>query len=81
MLDADLNAIISDLPLSQDIKLALTQKQGWLADCISLCLDFEKGIWHQMEDSCNRLNISYTDILKDYEIASDWAEDKIDELL
>lgn len=79
MLDADLNAIISDLPLSQDIKLALTQKQGWLADCIALCIDFEKGIWHKMEDSCKRLNIPYTGILKEYQIASDWAEDKVNE--
>ncbi|MFT6413724.1 MAG: EAL and modified HD-GYP domain-containing signal transduction protein [Glaciecola sp.] len=80
MLDADLNSIISDLPLSQDIKLSLTHKQGWLADCIALCLDFEKGIWHEMENSCNRLNIPYTDILKEYEIASDWAEDKVEQL-
>lgn len=80
MLDADLTSIISDLPLSQDIKLSLIHKQVWLADCIALCLDFEKGIWHEMEDSCNRLNIPYDDILKKYEIASDWAEEKVEQL-
>jgi EAL and modified HD-GYP domain-containing signal transduction protein len=80
MLDADLNSIISNLPLSQEIKLALTHKQGWLAGCITLCLDFEKGIWHEMEDSCNHLNIRYTDILKEYEIASDWAAEKVETL-
>jgi len=81
MLDADLNEVINNLPLSQDIKLALTEKKGWLANCVALCKQFEKGIWHKMEASCKQLNIPYIEVLRDYEIASDWAEDKLDELL
>lgn len=81
MLDADLNAVINDLPLSEEIKVALTHNQGWLADCITLCQHFEKGNWQQMEDSCKRLNVPYNKILEEYEIAGVWAEDKMQELL
>ncbi len=80
MLDADLIAVINDLPLSEEIKLALTEKQGWLAGCITLCQAFEKGDWEQMEKNCKSLNIPYTEILKEYELAGIWAEDKLNEL-
>ena len=80
MLDADLIAVINDLPLSEEIKSALTKKQGWLADCIELCQHFEKGDWQQMEATCERLNIPYTNILEEYETAGVWAEDKLNEL-
>lgn len=81
MLDADLNTVINDLPLSTDIQLALTKKQGWLADCIALCEHFEKGNWQEMEDNCDRLHISYIKILEEYELAGIWAEEKMHELL
>jgi EAL and modified HD-GYP domain-containing signal transduction protein len=80
MLDADLIAVINDLPLSEEIKSALTKNQGWLADCIELCQHFEKGDWQQMEATCERLNIPYTNILEEYETAGVWAEEKLDEL-
>ncbi|MFQ3251371.1 MAG: EAL and modified HD-GYP domain-containing signal transduction protein [Glaciecola sp.] len=81
MLDANLVTVINDLPLSSEIKLALTENKGWLADCITLCQHFEKGNWQEMEDNCKRLNISYTQILEEYEIAGVWAEEKMLELL
>jgi EAL and modified HD-GYP domain-containing signal transduction protein len=80
MLDADLITVINDLPLSEEIKSALTTNQGWLADCIELCQHFEKGDWQQMEATCERLNIPYTKILEEYETANVWAEEKLNEL-
>lgn len=81
MLDADLDAVISDLPLSDEIKRALTKKHGWLADCVTLCQHFEKGNWQQMEDSCQRLQIPYDEILKAYQNARVWAQEKVDEFV
>lgn len=81
MLDADLKTVINDLPLANDIKMALTNDEGWLADCLTLCQHFEKGNWQQMEESCERLNIPYTKILEEYETATIWAEEKVGELL
>jgi EAL and modified HD-GYP domain-containing signal transduction protein len=81
MLDADLDAVIGDLPLSNEIKHALTKKQGWLADCVTLCQHFEKGSWQQMENSCIRLQIPYNEILEAYQHASVWAQEKVDEFV
>ena len=81
MLDSDLAIVINDLPLSNEIKIALIENKGWLADCLTLCEHFEKGHWQEMEDNCNRLNISYTKILEEYEIAGIWAEEKLLDLL
>jgi EAL and modified HD-GYP domain-containing signal transduction protein len=77
MLDADLNSIINDLPLSEEIKQALTENQGWLADCLILCKYFEKGEWQKMESSCKNLNITYSEILEEYIRAGIWAEERI----
>ncbi len=77
MLDTDLNSIINDLPLSEEIKQALTENQGWLADCLMLCKHFEKGDWQKMESSCKNLNITYTEILEEYVRAGIWAEERI----
>jgi EAL and modified HD-GYP domain-containing signal transduction protein len=81
MLDADLNTVINDLPLAPEIKIALTEHKGWLAESITLCQHFEKGNWQEMEDTCERLNISYIKMLEEYETAGVWAEEKMAELV
>ena len=77
MLDTELNMVINDLPLSDDIKHALIDNQGWLSDCVQLCKHFEQGNWQKMEQSCNDLNIPYQKILEEYEEAGMWAEEKV----
>jgi EAL and modified HD-GYP domain-containing signal transduction protein len=77
MLDTQLNMVINDLPLSEDIKQALVDNQGWLSDCVQLCKHFEQGNWQKMEQSCKDLNIPYQKILEEYEEAGMWAEEKV----
>jgi EAL and modified HD-GYP domain-containing signal transduction protein len=77
MLDTKLNMVINDLPLSDDIKHALIDNQGWLSDCVKLCKHFEQGNWQKMEQCCNDLNIPYQNILEEYETAGMWAEEKV----
>lgn len=77
MLDADLNTVINELPLSNDIKQALTSNQGWLADCLMLCKHFEHADWVKMEDGCDKLNIVYADVLEEYMQAGFWSEDRL----
>ncbi|MBF7073276.1 EAL domain-containing protein [Glaciecola sp. MH2013] len=81
LLDADLKTVVSDLPLSSDIKDALLQDKGWLSHCLKLCKYFEVGDWEKMEKSCEILNIPYQEILDEYEKAGQWAEEKVGQLI
>jgi EAL and modified HD-GYP domain-containing signal transduction protein len=80
LLDADLNAVVNDLPLSADIKIALLDNKGWLANCLILCKHFERGNWDRMERCCAKLGIPFQKVLDEYETASLWAEDKVEQL-
>ena len=80
MLDADLNEIITSLPLSESIKKALLEKQGWLAEFLQVCVDFEKANWTEMEEGCARLGIDYHALLSEYEQTLRWSEERLQEI-
>jgi EAL and modified HD-GYP domain-containing signal transduction protein len=50
ILDAEMEDIISQLPLSDNLKNALINKEGELADYLKLVLCYEKGLWNDCPD-------------------------------
>lgn len=78
MLDADLDEIVSNLPLSPQIKNALLEKEGWLATFLEVCEHFEKANWAAMEKGCVTLGVDYNKLLVEYDEASQWTEERLD---
>lgn len=80
MLDANLATVISQLPLSADIKVALVRHQGWLADCIHLCKQFEQANWEGMVKACDKYEVDYDIMLEAYTESIVWSEQRLDML-
>jgi EAL and modified HD-GYP domain-containing signal transduction protein len=78
MLDTTLAAVISQLPLSLDIKVALVRQQGWLADCITLCQHFEQANWEEMALGCSKYEVEFDDMLEAYNEAITWSEQRME---
>jgi len=77
MLDANLGQLISGMPLSDNIKQALLRHQGRLSEYIDLCKSCENGNWQEIEQASNKYNIAYEDMLKIYQSAEDWADERL----
>lgn len=77
MLDTSLASIVSKLPLSADIKVALVRHQGWLADCIQLSKDFEQANWNKMVAGCEKYGVDYEEMLEAYNESIIWSEQRL----
>nr|WP_136252110.1 HDOD domain-containing protein [Ningiella ruwaisensis] len=77
MLDANLASLISKLPLSADIKIALVRQQGWLADCVQLCKDFEQANWEAMVQGCAKYGVDHDVMLEAYNDSILWSEQRL----
>jgi EAL and modified HD-GYP domain-containing signal transduction protein len=80
MLDSNLATVISQLPLSADIKIALVRNQGWLADCVNLCKQFEQANWEEMMAACKAYEVDYDNMLEAYTESILWSERRLDML-
>lgn len=77
ILDKPFDILLSQLPLSQDIKNALINKEGQLANYLTLAIAYEKGNWeleHKLEAT---LNTSPEDVPKAYNDAIEWANEQL----
>lgn len=73
MLDQELEMVISKLPICPEIKAALANQEGHLADYLAASICYEKGQWQQLEHLCNKLDIAMTDIGDFYQDALKWS--------
>jgi EAL and modified HD-GYP domain-containing signal transduction protein len=76
MLDVKLAAVVSQLPLSTELKLALARQQGWLADCIALCVSFEHAMWNEIKSTCEQYSVDLEAISSAYNDAILWSEQR-----
>jgi EAL and modified HD-GYP domain-containing signal transduction protein len=73
ILDADMAEIVNDLPVSDRLKLALTKKEGELAEYLKAVSCFEKGEWDdasEMGSICDSLDLT----IEKYVEAVEWAD-------
>ncbi len=77
MLDANIDDLIGDMSLSDNIKDALLQHKGWLADVLLICQIFEKGDWKKIDKVCSLLKLDYQELIKLYDDSAKWAEEHV----
>jgi EAL and modified HD-GYP domain-containing signal transduction protein len=73
LLDQSLEMVMKILPISEEIKTALTNNQGYLADYLAASVCFEKGQWQQLEVLSVKLGVSMEDIGDYYQDALQWS--------
>lgn len=74
ILDKPMSEIVKQLPLADDIKLALSERKGFLADYLKLIECYEKGEWIEINDSIISLGIEGQSLPELYMKAMQWAE-------
>lgn len=80
MLDAELEELVSAMPLSDNIKEALILHQGLLSEFIALCQNCETGNWEAMEAACEKYNITFEELLTIHQDAELWSEERLSAL-
>lgn len=81
MLDADINKVIGEMHLSKTIEEALLAQSGWLAEAIQICQIIEIGQWERIDATCTTLNMEYADLIKAYDEAGQWANERVEFIL
>ncbi len=74
MLDKEMGNIMNTLPLSKNIKLALLEEKGELADYLKLVSSYESADWKKFSSMISKININEDDIPKFYQDAVRWAD-------
>lgn len=77
MLDANIEELIGNMPLSENIKQALLVNKGWLANVILLCQIMEKADWKKLEKACVLLKINCDEVTQAYENSALWTEQRL----
>ncbi|PJA78366.1 MAG: hypothetical protein CO149_04390, partial [Nitrospirae bacterium CG_4_9_14_3_um_filter_51_5] len=69
--DCEMKQLLADLPLSSEILLALTERQGWLGEILTCVLAYERGEWNQIERSRFEPQV----LRQEYFLSADWAKE------
>jgi len=76
ILDESLESILQKLPLAQEIKDALTSREGVLASLISLVELIEHADWDNTTKVMAELGLTKEKVVKDYNEAISWADEQ-----
>lgn len=77
ILDQSIETVMEQLPLSAEIKDALVNKQGVLAEYLSLALAYEQGDWEQELAIEEQLKLSGKQVPATYSNAINWAAEQM----
>ncbi|MEF1288685.1 EAL and HDOD domain-containing protein [Vibrio sp. M260118] len=75
MLDMSLKDLVEQLPLSETIKAALLEREGPYGDLIKLEECYERADWQGVESACQRLNLSFNEVMPRISQAQRWSQD------
>lgn len=73
MLDNTLELILEAIPLSDDIKNSLLQKNGPIGDLIILAEHYEQANWKGIGQQCSKLDIQVSEVYDAMEEAKIWS--------
>ena len=73
LLDQELDLVLDKLPILPEIKTALAQKEGFLAEYLALAVAYEQGHWAELETLAVKLELNQADISDFYQAALQWA--------
>lgn len=80
ILDESIEKILEQLPLSVEIKEALTENQGRLADFLNLATAYERGNWQQESEYEKCMTFGCSKVPELYADAVNWADDQMSAL-
>lgn len=69
--DCEMKQLLSDLPLTSEIHLALTERQGQLGEILTCVLLYERGEWNKIENRCFEPQV----LREEYFRSAEWAEE------
>ncbi|MCU4676015.1 HDOD domain-containing protein [Catenovulum sp. 2E275] len=75
ILDEPVESVMNKLPLSEDIKNALINKKGIIADYLSLVEHYEKAQWTEANLLINKLDLEPDQVPEFYNTAIQWASE------
>lgn len=74
IMDQDMKDLMKKLPLTESIKMALTNGQGKLADYLRVAASYETGDWKGFEEGTKKLGIAQEVVPELYLDALGWAD-------
>lgn len=77
ILDEPMTSVMSKLPLSKDIKDALIDNQGLLAEYLSLVKCYEQAHWQEANSAIARLGLEAKTLPDAYHEAVQWANEQM----
>ncbi|NTS77839.1 HDOD domain-containing protein [Catenovulum sp. SM1970] len=80
ILDESMESVMEKLPLSKDIKSALVDGEGLLADYIALIKHYEKAQWDEAKAITEKLNVEPSKIPDFYHNSVQWANEHASQL-
>lgn len=75
LLDQPLGDILEDMPVDEDIKLALSQRKGQLGVILSTVVAYEQANWELASQYQQQLGISENQLCMAYSNATEWAQE------
>ncbi|MDN4503726.1 HDOD domain-containing protein [Alteromonadaceae bacterium BrNp21-10] len=76
LLDSTLESLLEKLPLSDDVKHILCDKQGVLGEYLQLVQALEKGDWPAVKTCSANIGLSEEDVNEQYQLALAWAAER-----
>ncbi|MDP2715888.1 EAL and HDOD domain-containing protein [Rheinheimera sp.] len=77
ILDEPIDVVMDKLPLAKEIKEALVEKQGVLADYITLIQFYETAQWQEASQAINSLTLPADKVPDAYHTAVQWANEQM----
>ncbi|MGW8325553.1 MAG: EAL and HDOD domain-containing protein, partial [Desulfobacterales bacterium] len=74
MLDNNMEDIMQSLPLSKNIKQALLEEKGGLADYLKLVSSYESANWETFSSIISNINVDEKKLPEFYQEAVSWAD-------
>ena len=75
LLDQPLCDVISEIPVDEEIKQALTNRKGVLGLLLSMIIAHEKADWETTEKYCSALKLTEAQLAKAFSQSTAWAQE------
>ncbi|MDG3087698.1 EAL domain-containing protein [Vibrio hannami] len=79
LLDQPLEKVLNSIPLDDEIKRALLDREGILGKILSISIHYEQANWSEVESLLPETNLSEESLRRCYEESTEWAEELFSE--
>ncbi|USD41019.1 EAL domain-containing protein [Vibrio sp. SCSIO 43135] len=75
LMDVSLDVLVSQLPLSDEIKSALLEREGLIGALLSVEECYEKADWQGLQKGCKQLGLNVEQVIHNLSAAQRWSQD------